>query len=390
MINYEFPPVGGGGGNVTYYISKNLALQGHEVHVITSGFKSLPKYEKLDGFYVHRVPVLRKNPNVCGVHEMFTYVVSASIYCMDFVRRFRPDIVHVFFGIPSGPVAYLLNKLYNIPYVLFLGGRDVPRPHPDPPFYRLMYGLLSPAIKSIWGNAKAVVACSSGLRDMALKTADNIRFHVIPDGVDLVRFHPREKEDTKPVRILAIGRLIPRKGFDCLIRSMPEVKKMAQKDFCVEIVGDGPLRSELARLAEELHVSDKVIFAGSVPYEQLHEKYQQADVFVLSSLAEGMPLVVLEAMASGLPIVATKVQGMDELVKVGVNGFLFRPADHQMLSQQLAKLITDSNIRQEMGRESLQIIQRYSWSSITEEYLTLYLSNYTPRSPLMKVKKLIG
>jgi len=372
MINYEFPPVGGGGGNVTYYISKNLALQGHEVHVITSGFKSLPKYEKLDGFYVHRVSVLRKNPNVCGIHEMLTYVISASFYSVRFVKKFRPDIIHVFFGIPSGPVAYLLKKLYNIPYVLFLGGRDVPRPHPDPPFYRLMYGILSPAIKSIWGNAKAVVACSSGLKDMALKTADNINIHVIPDGVDLARFHPEEKKDIKSVRILAIGRLIPRKGFDCLIRSLPEVVKVIQKDFCVEIVGDGPLRSELTNLAKELHVSDKVIFAGSVPYDQLHEKYQQADVFILSSLAEGMPLVVLEAMACGLPILATKVQGVDELVWVGVNGFLFKPADHQTLSQQITELISNDGIRQQMGKESLKIVQRYSWSNITEEYVNLY------------------
>jgi glycosyltransferase involved in cell wall biosynthesis len=429
MINYEFPPIGGGGGNVTYYLSRNLALQGHEVHVITSDFKQLPKYEKTEGFFVHRVPVLRKNPNVCGVHEMLTFVVSASIYCLGFVKKFRPDIVHVFFGIPSGPVAYLLKKLYNLPYVLFLGGRDVPRPHPDPPFYRLIYGLLSPAIKSIWGNAKAVVACSSGLKDMALKTAGNINIHVIPDGVDLARFHPKEvqplddnvennlddkilnppnplfqrgndmssfqsgdgvlsfqnendsistfskggKRDLRPVKILAIGRLIPRKGFDCLIRSLPDIAKNVKNEFCVEIVGDGPLRSELKSLVDELHVSDKVFFAGSVPYEQLHENYQQADIFVLSSLAEGMPLVVLEAMASGLPIVATKVQGMDELVKVGMNGFLFTPSNHQDLSRHLSELILNNSIRQQMGKESLKIVKTYNWSSITEEYLNLYM-----------------
>jgi len=68
MINYEFPPIGGGGGNVTYFISKNLAQQGHDVHVITSKFKSLPNIEVIDGFTVHRVPVLRKSPNVCGIH----------------------------------------------------------------------------------------------------------------------------------------------------------------------------------------------------------------------------------------------------------------------------------------------------------------------------------
>ncbi len=375
MINYEFPPVGGGGGNVTHYISKNLAQSGHDVQIITSRFKSLPGYEKMDGFTVHRVPVLRKSADVCGVHEMLTFVLSASLYSLRLARRFRPDIVHVFFGIPSGPVAYLLKKVYNLPYVIFLGGRDVPRPHPDPPVYRLIYGILTPAIKSIWGNARAVVACSNGLRELALKTDDSARVHVIPDGVDLSKFRP-VKRDVNPekVKILAIGRLIPRKGFDYLIRSLPEVTKMAERDFCVEIVGDGPLRAELTQLVEQLEVADKVIFAGTVPYERLAEKYQQADVFVLSSLAEGMPLVVLEAMASGLPIIASGVQGIEELVKEGVNGHLFSPGDCESLSRHLAAIINDDAVRPRMGEESARIVKKYDWANIAEQYLNIYRS----------------
>ena len=371
MINYEFPPIGGGGGNVTYYISKNLAMRGHSVHVITSRFKSLPKHEKIDGFEVHRVPVLRKSANVCGIHEMLTYIVSAGIYSLRFVKRFKPDIIHVFFGIPSGPVAYLLKKSYGFPYVLFLGGRDVPRPHPDPPFYRLVYGILMPVIKSIWGNSGAVVACSSGLRNMALKADPSANIQVIPDGVDLSKFRSSErKPDPDVVKILAIGRLIPRKGFDCLIRSLPKAVEMSERDFCVEIVGDGPQRNELIHIAERLGVSGKVSFAGTVPYERLAEKYQQADIFVLSSLAEGMPLVVLEAMASGLPIISTRVQGIDELVKR--NGCLFAARDHLALSRHLAYMVNNGKIRLEMGRQSSEIIKRYDWSNITEEYLHLY------------------
>ena len=373
MINYEFPPVGGGGGNVTYFISRNLAQSGHDVRVITSQFGDLPKYEELDGFEVHRVPVLRKSADVCGVHEMLTFILSASLYSLRFVKRFRPDIVHVFFGIPSGPVAYLLKKVSGLPYVLFLGGRDVPRPHPDPPFYRLIYGVLGPAIRSIWGNARAVVACSRGLRDLALKTDDRIPLHVIPDGVDLGKFRPVERSaEPEEVRILAIGRLIPRKGFDFLIRSLPEVMKNARRDFCVEIVGDGPMRDELTRLTEQIGVTQKVVFAGTVPYDQLAEKYQQADVFVLSSLAEGMPLVVLEAMASGLPIIATRVQGMEDLVKEGVNGYLFPPADPLSLSRCLAAAINDGDGRVQMGRRSTNIVQKYDWGSITKQYLRIY------------------
>lgn len=373
MINYEFPPIGGGGGNVTYYISKNLAHLGHDVHVITSSFKSLPKDEKIDGFHVHRVPVLRRSPNVCGIHEMLTYVISASAFCIRFAKKFQPDIVHVFFGIPSGPVAYVLKKLYNIPYVLFLGGRDVPRPHPDPPIYRLLYGLLMSPIKSIWANAKSVVACSKGLKDLALKTNAKVNINVIPDGVDLKKFYPIKKENSpKIVRILAIGRLVPRKGFDYLIRSLPNVVEQSQKDFCVEIIGDGPQLSELMQLAKKINVDRKVILSGAVPYDMLASKYQQADIFVLSSLAEGMPLVVLEAMASGLPIIATKVQGIDELVVDGLNGYLFNPFDYNTLSKHLIYMINNDEKRLSMGEQSQNIIKKYDWSYITDQYLKLY------------------
>jgi len=302
-----------------------------------------------------------------------TFVISASIYSLKFVKEFRPDIIHVFFGIPSGPVAYLLKKVYSIPYIVFLGGRDVPRPHPDPPFYRLLYGALNPVIRSIWGNAKAVVACSNGLRELALKTESKSNIQVIPDGVDLIRFFPKDKEaNPEKLRILAIGRLIPRKGFDFLILSLPEILKISNKDFVLEIVGDGPLRDDLAKLAREVKVADKVLFSGSVPYKQLDNKYDQADIFVLSSLAEGMPLVVLEAMASGLPVIASRVQGIEEVVKQGINGYLVSPTDHVSMGRYLAELINDNNKRLQMGKESTKIIKDYDWTSITERYLQIY------------------
>lgn len=375
MINYEFPPIGGGGGNVTYFISKNLALRGHEVKIVTSRFRNLPKREKKDEFEIIRVPVLRKNPNYCRFHEMLTFVVSASVYCLWFVRKFNPDIVHVFFGIPSGPVAYLLKKIYNLPYVLFLGGRDVPRIHPDPPIYRLLYGILMPAIKGIWGNSKAVVACSQGLRELALKTGINVNIRVIPDGVDLKRFSPPDRSMVpKTIKILAVGRLIPRKGFDCLIKSIPIALKLTKGDFCVEIVGDGPLWNELRQLSKQEGVDKKVIFSGSIPYEELHKKYREADVFVLTSKAEGMPLVVLEAMACGLPIISTNVQGVDELVLPGVNGFLFQPSDHNALGRHIASIVSDHRMRIEMGKQSLKIIKRFDWANITERYIDIYSS----------------
>ena len=373
MFNHEFPPIGGGGGQVSYFLGKHFAAAGHEVHLITSQFRDCPRMEVVDDIHVHRVRALRKNPNVCAVHEMFTYAISSSIYGLKFAKKFRPDIVQVFFGIPAGGGAYLLQKYTNVPYVVFLGGRDVPRPNPDPPYYRWLYMVLKPIIRSIWDNAAMVVSCSDGLRELAYETDSNGKIEVIPDGVNLETFQPAQRDiNPKKVRILSIGRLIPRKGFQFLIQALPYVNENTECEFEIEIVGDGPYQEELIELTENLNVVSQLHFSGSVPYSDLPQKYYEADVFILPSLAEGMPLVVLEAMGTGLPIIASHVQGIEELVAENVNGALFNPGDVEELANCLIRLINDGEMRVEMGKRSTEKVVPFDWKNIAEAYLTLY------------------
>ena len=376
MFNHEFPPIGGGGGLVSYYLGKHFSLAGHEVHLITSQFPGCPSTEEVDGIHIHRVPALRKNPNVCAVHEMFTYAISSSLYGLKFAKQFKPDIVQVFFGIPAGGGAYLLQKFRNVPYVVFLGGRDVPRPAPDPPYYRWLYLILKPILRSIWNNADAVVSCSEGLRDLARATDTKVNIDIIPDGLDPDSFEPTQREaHPKVVRCLSIGRLIPRKGFQFLIRALPQVFDRVKHKFEIEIVGDGPYEEELKTLAKDLSVDSYIHFTGAVEYQDLPQKYRDADILILPSLAEGMPLVVLEAMGTGLPIIASRVQGIDELVADGVNGALFDPGDVDGLAECIIKLIDAGQYRLDMGnasREMLKQNERYNWKNIAEEYLTLY------------------
>lgn len=373
MFNHEFPPIGGGGGWVSYFLGKHFAGAGHDVHLVTSQFRDCARMEEVQGFHVHRVRALRKNPNVCAVHEMLSYAVSSSIYGLKFAKKFKPDIVQVFFGIPAGGGAYLLQKFNNVPYVVFLGGRDVPRPNPDPPYYRWLYLLLKPIIRGIWDNAAAVVSCSDGLRDLARKTDADLKIDVIPDGLDLARFEATQREaNPKTVRCLAIGRLIPRKGFQFLIRALPLILDKVTSNFEIQIIGDGPYQEELIRLAENLGVDPYIHFVGTVPYSALPQKYREADIFVLPSLAEGMPLVVLEAMGTGLPIIASRVQGTDELVTENVNGALFDPGDVDGLAGCLVQLINAGEARIEMGKANREKVKPYDWKNIANTYLALY------------------
>ncbi len=371
LFNHEYPPIGGGGGRVTERLAKEYAARGHEVHIVTSAYRDLPRLETQNGCRIERAPALRASPNSAKITEMLTYAASSARTAWRSAKKNRPDAVQVFFGIPSGGAAYLLKRRFRIPYVVFLGGRDVPRPNPDPPHYRHLYRALKPALLSIWKHASYVVACSEGLRELALQTAPRQPIEVIPDGIDLEMFSPAERPARTPVRALGVGRLIPRKGFDTFIRAAAELKKRAAPPFEAAVVGDGQERARLEALAEQLNVQDCVRFVGSVPYEELPKQYAEADIFALTSLAEGMPLAALEAMATGLPVVSTRAQGMTELIEDGVNGRLFEAGDHHRLAELLERLIHNPNLRRRYGNANAEKARAYAWGNIAEAYLEL-------------------
>ena len=207
----------------------------------------------------------------------------------------------------------------------------------------------------------------------ARETDSDVKMDVIPDAVDLQTFTPVQRDAyPEKVRVLTIGRLIPRKGFQFLIRALPQILEKVSYSFEIEIVGDGPYHGELLKLADALGVTSHIRFAGSVPYPKLPQKYRDADIFILPSLAEGMPLVVLEAMGTGLPIVVSRVQGVDELVVDGVNGALFDPSDVDGLAHALVKVINAGEGRIEMGKASVERVKPYDWKNIADAYLSLY------------------
>ena len=218
-----------------------------------------------------------------------------------------------------------------------------------------------------------MIACSDGLRELALQTEPHINIHTVPDGLDVTRFSPLPRDAHREcVRILTVGRLIPRKDFQLLIRALPQLIQNTTRDFEVEIVGDGPCRSTLVKLAKDLGVIHKVRFTGSVAYSELPEKYQSADIFALCSLAEGMPLALLEAMGSGLPVVGSRVQGVEDVVMPGTNGYLFASGDVNALAKNLISLINDDEQRSRMGNASVLQAQQFDWKNIAASYLEIY------------------
>lgn len=368
FINYEFPPIGAGGGNANAHIARQLVQMGHEVSVLTSRFKNLPQDEIQDGLRLIRIPAWRRHADKCSILEMLIFMLSSLLFGWIWHKRLRPDVVVAFFSIPCGAAALLMRCCFGTPYLVALRGGDVPGFMPEQlSFYHALTAWLT---RLIWSHAFALTANSSGLAALAKDFYSHPRLLVIPNGVEEKFFFARMTgEVPRCLKILAVGRLSAQKHVERLIAAMARLKNLGRDDFELILVGDGPLRSELEEQARSSGLLDhQVKFLGWKAGEELVHCYREADVFSLASDFEGMPNVILEAMASGLAIVATDAAGTVELVRQGDNGFLLDRNHLELFEQFFMDLRAKPDTLLRMQRRSLELARDYTWQKVAAAY----------------------
>jgi colanic acid/amylovoran biosynthesis glycosyltransferase len=202
-------------------------------------------------------------------------------------------------------------------------------------------------------EADFVVAISDFAKSQLMAHLDERhwpKLEVVHCGVPVGEFHPPERAERggRPGRILTVGRLAPQKGQAVLIEAVAQLRRDGH-DLQLTIVGDGPKRPVLEERASEHGVADRVEFTGAVGQDEIRDHYAAADVFCLSSFAEGVPVVLMEAMATGLPVVAPRIMGIGELVEHEKGGLLVRPARADELAQALERLLDNPDLRARLG-----------------------------------------
>jgi len=363
LLNSEFPPIGGGAGGASANLARELVRQGHEVLVLTTRFARLPKYETWQGVRIVRVSALRRRQDRSGPLEQISFTLAGALAVGPILKTFPAQVVVAFFGVPSGPIAWMLNKQIDLPYLVSLRGGDVPgfRPYD----FGIYHRLVAPFLRIIWRDAGLLVANSRGLRELALKFEPSAWIEIIPNGVDLQAFVPLERS-WSPAHLLSAGRLVHQKGFDLAARALANLRQL---DWKWTIAGDGNYRLEFEKLCRELDIAERVHLRGWVSKEQMTGLYQHANLFVFPSRHEGMPNAVLEAMACGLPVVVTNIPGNEELVLPGETGLLCAADSVPDLQTALGQLIPDAQRRQAMGAAGRARVEaHYSWAGVAESY----------------------
>ncbi|HEY3283976.1 MAG TPA: glycosyltransferase family 4 protein [Armatimonadota bacterium] len=379
LINYEYPPLGGGAGNATREIGRALASLGCGVTVLTTAQGDLPLEEEQDGVLVRRVRALRRRRDRSNPLEMLSFISAASRQVASLARERSVDRSLAFMGLPSGPVALELKRRLGIPYWTLLRGGDVPGFLPEQ--MALYHRLSGPWIQRVWHESEGLIANSVGLRRLAEASlhraysrqrrppgAFALKLAVVPNGVDTGRFIPAQGGLPPRFGALFVGRLSAQKACDDLLAAWGALPR---KQGTLTLVGDGPERAALQRQAAALHIADEVDFLGWRPKDELVRLYQGSSCLVLPSLCEGMPNVVLEAMACGLPVVATAVEGTEELVSEGRSGFLVPPSQPRALAEALSRLSQDPGSRQRLGEEGRRLAESRDWTSVARVLLRI-------------------
>ena len=382
LLNYEYPPIGGGAAVATAALAHSLVDRGVTVDVVTAGAgpgdECRTSWSSADPgenamLTLYRVKSRRTGVHQAGMGDAASYLIAALPLIRRLLRTHRYDVVHVFFSLPTGALLPLLD-LRGTPVVVSLRGSDVPGYDPHNQVLQLAHRVLAPLTRWIWRRADRVVAVCESLGRLALETFPDLRYGVVQNGVDLQLFHPAEPRSgvprTRRIRCLAVARLVERKGLGDLIRAFALLERGR---FELEIVGAGPDEQVLQGLVARLGLWHEIRFLGALDRAAVAERYQNADLFTLPSSAEAFGNVFAEALASGLPIVGSNTGGIPELVENGSNGLLVAPGDVPALAGAIRYLGSDVQLRIEMGRRNRAKAEAtLEWSQATRRYLAIY------------------
>ncbi len=309
-------------------------------------FLVVPRIEVLNGlsYYAGIAPVLRRLMRSRGV-----------------------DVLHAHCAYPDAVGVALAASLLNVPFAVTAHGSDINVYAGIP--------LIRPQLRWALRRAGAVIAVSAAIqrriRDLVPDIRDRV-IHVPCAGVSRQLFAPRDQHEARrrvglsdiSRLVVFAGRLVPIKAIDVLLRAWELLLESGQVTAAdrLAIIGDGPLRADLERVAGAGRLRGTVQFVGEVPQQEVAQWLGAATAFCLSSRNEGTPNVVVEALASGRPVVASDVGGIPELVRDGTNGVLVKPLDPGSLAAGLARAF-------ESHWDAAQIaasVADYTWESMAQ------------------------
>jgi glycosyltransferase involved in cell wall biosynthesis len=371
FCNYEYPPLGGGGGVVMAAMARSLAER-HDVTVLTSRAAGLPSEGMDANVKVVRVPVFfRRHLAVANMPSMAAYLPMGLLRGLKLGRERRFDVINTHFAVPTGPLGDWLSRRLGVPNVLSVHGGDLYDPSKKSSPHR--HALLRRAVARLLRSADSVVAQS---RDTA-RNVEQIygvdrKVDLIPLGIDRPPQNIRAQRSDFGLPedafvLVTAGRIVARKASTQLIETLA-----ALPDVFLLVVGDGPEAAAVKQRASELGVENRLRMLGYVSDEVKYGAYSVADVFVSTAQHEGFGLVFLEAMSFGLPVVCYNRGGQTDFLSTPATGDVIQLNDLRAFNDAVRALRDSPERCAAVGRHNLAKVEDFFIERCASRYEELF------------------
>ena len=365
IVSQAYYPRYGGITEHVHHTAVELRRRGHDVTIITSRFRESAEAE-------HSLGVERVGHNLLVPFNRAFVDLTVGLSLRQELRRlFRAydfEVLHT--HCPNAPTLPLFAvqeaSCAQVGTFHSVGGRG------------FLQDTFQRYVANTVNRLDARIAVSTTAED-SIKHYCPGEYHVIPNGVDVERFHPGVEpfeawRDPRRVNILFVGRLDPRKGLQFLIGAMPEVVKRTRGRARLLIVGDSYLRPRFEAMVPSA-TREFVHFVGHVPSAELPRWYATGDIFVSPATGnESFGIVLVEAMATGRAVVASDIPGYRSVVKPGVDSMVFEPGNGPALARTLAALVEDPAHRAALGTRGRSRALEFAWPKVTQRIEALYFT----------------
>jgi glycosyltransferase involved in cell wall biosynthesis len=374
------------------YLNSYLQKEGYTVYALAPHYPGAKFYEVLEGVRTYRFPyffplrfqrlcyeggiMANVRSSVLAKIQIPSFLFMELVYTAYLALRLSPSVIHAHWIIPQGLVASIVSRLFNIPLVVTIHGSDV---------FIFNKGIPSKVAKyTIRGSDALTVNSTASLKALSI-IEPRVRAQIIPMGIDLDKFSPLKKCDSIKAKLniegallLSVGRLVPLKGFAYVVSAMPTILKNYPTTKLI-VIGDGPERKQLQKLAVELEVQENVIFLGNLPNNQLPEYYSSASIYIGPSIhtddgaQEAFGIVFLEALASGLPVISTGIGGITDIVQNEVTGLVVPEQDSESIANSVLRLIRDQKLNSLIVKNGLTAVHAtYTWQHTAKSFGQIY------------------
>lgn len=376
MLSWEYPPnIVGGLGQHVYDLSRFMARLGVEVHVITPRIEGIPDNDHLNGVYIHRAgnPSNRQQNFKAWTFYFNGDAIRQAVALVSNSESF--DVIHAHDWL-AAYAGRALSSVYEIPLVSTIHATEHGR---NRGLYNRTQHEINEIERNLAAEASHVICCSRFMKNEIIRqfglSAEGIS--VIPNGVDLdqlqdVPYQPGIIIPEGVWPVVFLGRLVPEKGVDCLIRAF---SRLSADYTCLRlyVCGKGPERDRLEKLGQELGIGEKIEFTGFIERTDRNYLYSRACIAVFPSIYEPFGIVALEAMAAGTPVIASDTGGLAEIIENRQNGLLFPPGDDKSLAAAIAELLDDPDQTDGMRfKAKNRVREEYDWTCLASATLNVY------------------